>query len=127
MLPKKKDLVTFALIWALIFMVIGLAPAVKQGDIRIWSVVVSVLFAVIAILKPQVLTGFYKVWVRLGGFVGGVFSKVIMFVLYFGFFTPVSLFLKLLGKDLLNKKVDRSQKSYWIERKEQPQSMKNQF
>jgi hypothetical protein len=48
-------------------------------------------------------------------------------MLYFGFFTPISLVLKLLGKDLLNKKIDKSQESYWVERKTQPQSMKNQF
>jgi len=30
-------------------------------------------------------------------------------------------------KDLLNKKIDKSVKSYWIDRKTQPTSMKNQF
>ena len=50
-----------------------------------------------------------------------------MFILYFCIFTPVSIFLKILGKDLLDKKIDKSQNSYWIERKKQPESMKNQF
>ncbi len=50
-----------------------------------------------------------------------------MFILYFGIFTPVSLVLKILGKDLLKKKMDKQGSSYWIDRETQPQSMKNQF
>jgi len=64
-----------------------------------------------------------KIWL----IYGGIISKIIMFILYFGLFTPVSIFLKILGKDLLSKKVDKSKYSYWVNRKDQPQSMKNQF
>lgn len=70
---------------------------------------------------------FYKVFIKFGNLIGGIISKIIMFVLYFGLFTPVSIFLKIIAKDLLNKKVDKSKKSYWIERESQPQSMKQQF
>jgi hypothetical protein len=124
---KKHDLKIFALIWAGIFMVIGVIPIFKQGDIRIWSVAVSIIFAIIALTKPQILTSFYNLWTEVGEFIGGIISKVVLFILYFGLFTPISIVLKLLGKDLLGKKIDRSQESYWIDRETQPQSMKNQF
>jgi len=35
--------------------------------------------------------------------------------------------LKLLGRDLLNKKIVSNKESYWIHRKIKPQSMKKQF
>ncbi len=124
---KKHDLKVFALIWAGIFMAAGLLPLLKDGEIRIWAVAVSLLFVAVSIIKPELLTRFYQLWTKFGGFMGGVISKVIMFILYFGLFTPVSFVLKLLGKDLLDKKIDKSQKSYWIERETQPQSMKHQF
>ena len=124
---KKHDLKVFALIWAGIFMLIGLLPLLKDGEIRIWAVVVSLLFGTISFIKPGLLIPFYRLWVKFGGFMGSIISKVMMFILYFGLFTPVSFVLKLLGKDLLDKKIDKSQKSYWIERETQPQSMKHQF
>jgi hypothetical protein len=124
---KKHDLKVFAFIWAGIFMAAGVLPLLKDGEIRIWAIVVSLLFGAISIIKPEFLTRFYQLWTKFGGFMGGVISKVIMFILYFGLFTPVSFVLKLLGKDLLDKKIDKSQKSYWIERETQPQSMKHQF
>lgn len=124
---KKHDLKVFALIWAGIFMAAGVLPLLKGGDIRIWAVVVSLLFVAVSIIKPELLTRFYQLWTRFGDFMGGIISKVMMFILYFVFITPASFVLRLLGKDLLDKKIDRSQKSYWIERESQPESMKHQF
>ena len=124
---KKHDLKVFAFIWAGIFMAAGVLPLLKGGDIRIWAVAVSLLFVAVSIIKPELLTRFYQLWTKFGGFMGAIISKVMMFILYFGLFTPVSFVLKLLGKDLLDKKIDKSQKSYWIERETQPQSMKHQF
>jgi len=126
-MPKEQDLQTFAYIWAGIFTVIGLYPLLDGADIRIWSIAIAIVFIAIVLIKPTILTSFYKVWIKIGDFIGGIISKVIMFILYFGLFTPISIFLKILGKDLLNKKVDKSPESYWIEREKQPESMKNQF
>ena len=124
---KKHDLKVFALIWAGIFMLAGLLPLLKDGEIRIWAIVVSIVFVMIAFVKPELLTQFYHLWIKVGEFIGGIVSKIMMFILYFVLFTPVSFVLKLLGKDLLDKKIDKSQESYWIERETQPQSMKHQF
>lgn len=124
---KKSDLRTFGLIWAGIFLVIGIYPLLDNENLRIWSVVISLLFIAVSFIKPVIMTTFYKKWVLFGAVIGGIVSKVIMFILYFGLFTPVSLVLKIMGKDLLNKKVDKSVNSYWVERETQPQSMKNQF
>ena len=124
---KKHDLKVFALIWAGIFMAAGVLPLLKGGEIRIWAVAISLLFVAVSIIKPELLARFHQLRTKFGGFMGSIISKVMMFILYFGLFTPVSFVLKLLGKDLLDKKIDRSQKSYWTERETQPESMKHQF
>ncbi len=124
---KKYDLKMFGLIWATIFIVVGLLPLLKGSDMKIWAVVLSSIFFAISFIKPQILIQFYKIWMKFGEFIGGIMSKVMMFVLYFGFFTPISLFLKLIGKDLLDKKIDKSVESYYIKRETQPESMKHQF
>jgi len=124
---KNSDLKSFGLIWAGIFMFIGLIPLIKHGDIRIWAIVVSFIFIALSILKPELLTQFYKIWMKIGNFIGNIISKVMISVLFFLIFTPIAIILRLAGKDLLNKKISKSQKSYWIEREVQPESMKNQF
>jgi formate-dependent nitrite reductase membrane component NrfD len=124
---KKHDLKMFAIIWSAIFGIIGILPLLKGQDIKILAIIIALIFNIIAFTKPQILTRFYKIWMKFGEFIGGIMSKIMMTILYFGIFTPVSIFLKIIGKDLLDKKIDKSRTSYWIERETQPQSMKNQF
>ena len=118
---KTKELKIFALIWSAILSVLWLFENVNI------FLYIAILFLVVGLLKPTLITDFYKIWIKFGEFMGGIMSKVILFVLYFGLFMPISFILKILGKDLLNKKLDRSKESYWAERETQPQSMKNQF
>ncbi len=125
--PSNKDLIVFGLIWALIFIIVALYPLISGNNAKNWSAAVSIIFIFVSILNPNILSVFYSVWVKFGGFIGGIISKVILFILYFGLFTPVSIVLKLLGKDLLKKKISINDKTYWVSRKTQPQSMKNQF
>lgn len=139
----KNDLRTFAFIWALIFFVIGFYPLYKAGfveiltihsvanweslTIRHWSIYTSLVFLIVGLFVPGILSGFYKLWVKFGELIGGVISKIILVILFYGLFTPVALVLKVLGKDLLHKKMHRKSASYWIDRNEQPGSLKNQF
>jgi len=124
---KEQDLKIFSLIWSAIFTLLGFVPLLHDQPIRFWALLFAILFLLIAFTKPQILTKFYTLWMKFGEFMGGVISKIVLFILYFTLFTPISLFLKLIGKDLLNKKIDKSQESYWIKRESQPESMQNQF
>jgi len=124
---KKSDLKTFGLIWAGIFMLIGLVPFFISGGIRVWAILVSVSFITVSLYQAELLTKFYNIWMKIGHFIGGIVSKLMLFVLFFIIFAPVAIFLRLIGKDLLDKKIDKSKASYWIERERQPESMKNQF
>ena len=125
--PSRKDIVTFEFIWAFIFFLIALYPVIYSAEIRIWSLIISTFFILIALISPLLLSSFYIYWVKFGEFIGGIISKVILFILFFGIFTPVALILKLMGKDLLNKQLNTNILSYWKVREEQPGTLKNQF
>ena len=49
-----------------------------------------------------------------------------MAAIYFVIVTPIGLFMRLVGKDLLNTKFLKD-KSYWIKREKNVGSMKRQF
>ncbi len=127
MTPTKKDLRIFESIWALIFVSIALYPLTHAGEIRLWALIIAIIFLVISLTAPSLLSGFYKVWVKVGEFIGAIISKVVLVLLFYTIFTPVALMLKLRGKDLLRKRLDRKASTYWEEREEQPGTLKNQF
>ncbi len=99
-----------------------------ESDKKTWITLGgAVFFLFFSIVWPKVLMPLYKIWVKIGDFIGGIISRIILIILFFLIFTPIGLVLKVLGKDLLNKKIDRSKSSYWIHRDKQPESLKNQF
>jgi len=69
----------------------------------------------------------YKKWIAFGDIMGHYISSFILAILFFILFTPISFILKIFNIDLLNKKLDNSSTSYWVDREEEPSSMKYQF
>ncbi len=123
-MPDKKTLQIFGIIWALIFFVTG-----YKYNLSLFFLSVSLCFLVSAVFYPNI---FFKIrifqfWIKIGDFLGKINSKIITWILFFGIFTPMSFVLKILGKDLLNKKFNKETNSYFIARKIQAGSMSNQF
>lgn len=67
------------------------------------------------------------IFLKIFKFVSAVMSNIAMGIVFFVVFVPVSIILKIIGKDLLNKKIDKNKTSYWIKRETQPTYLRNQF
>ena len=50
-----------------------------------------------------------------------------MGLIFFLVVTPTGIFMRILGKDLLNLKFKRDKKSYWLEKTDPKSKMKNLF
>lgn len=126
---NKQDLAKFGLIWSSIFLIIAVHPLLKGADLRTWALVVSITFLAISLFYPQLYqtTSFYQNWIKFGGIIGKINSKIIIFVLFYFIFLPIGILLKLFKKDLLGKKINQSATSYFIDRQDQPNNMENQF
>ncbi len=118
---------SFGLVFFVIFIIIALWPLLNDGNIRIWSIIVSIIFLILGLLNSKILTPFNKLWMRLGALLGIIVSPIVMGVVYFGIITPIGLIMKLFGKDVLNLKLDKSKKTYWNLKKKIPSKMKDQF
>ncbi len=123
----KKDLITFNLIWMAVFLAVCLLPLIKGGEARLWAAIVAVSFLLVALLFPTGTKGFYTLWIKFGDVAGYINSRIILGILFYLLITPVGVVMRMLGKDLLNKKIDKSAATYWESREVQPTSMKNQF
>ena len=126
---NKKQLRDFGLIWAGIFVILAFYPLIKNKDVRFWQLYLSITFVVISLTYPIFYqkTYFYQAWIKFGNILGKINSKIIIFLLFYIIFLPIGVLLKIFRKDLLNKKIDKSAKSYFIDCKEQNSDMNNQF
>ena len=117
---------SFGIVFAIVFFLIGLWPIIKSNDIRIWSLIVSIIFLILGIMNSSILTPLNKIWFRFGIFLGNFIAPVVMGIIFFFVVTPIGLIMRLLGRDLIKLKKN-NENSYWIEKKDTESSMKKQF
>ena len=118
---------SFGVVFSIVFLIAALYPLINSEGLRIWALVVSIIFFLLAFLAPKILVLPNKLWFKFGLLIGSIVAPIVMAFVYFVTVLPTGLIMRLLGKDLLKQKLDKNAKSYWIERKEPMGSMKNQF
>jgi hypothetical protein len=116
----------FGVVFFIFFMIISLFPLFKDGNVRVWAVVVAIIFLILGLLNSSVLSPLNKIWFKFGILLGNFISPIIMGLVFFIVVTPTSLIMRVFGKDLLNLKKN-NKKSYWIEKTPIKSKMKNQF
>ena len=122
-LPTNRN---FGTVFFLVFLIISLFPLLKNENIRIWSIIIALVFLVLGLLNSKFLTPLNKIWFRFGIILGNFVSPIVMGIVFFVIVTPTSLIMRVLGKNLLNLKKE-NKKTYWIERSKIKSKMKNQF
>jgi hypothetical protein len=117
---------SFGIVFFILFLIIAIYPIFFNESLKVWSLVISVIFLTLGLLNSRVLTPFNLLWFKIGMQMGRVVSPIVMGLVFFLVVTPTGLIMKLLNKDLLNLKRKKS-KSYWIKRINSKTDMKNQF
>ena len=122
-IPSNKN---FGIVFFIFFLIISLWPLQNNEEIRIWFLLISIIFLILGLLNSKILTPLNKLWFKFGIFLGKIISPLIMGIIFFLVVTPIGFIMRLTGKDLLNLKYQDS-KSYWIEKTGPKSKMKNQY
>ena len=117
---------SFGIVFFVVFLLIAFYPLINQAGIKIWSVIISLIFLILGMLNSKLLTPLNKLWFKFGIILGKIVSPLIMALIFFTVVTPIAFLMKILKKDLLNLKFSKNN-SYWIEKTEPKSKMKNQF
>jgi hypothetical protein len=121
---------SFGLVFAVVFLAIAVFPLFHGGAVRWWSSGVAAVFAFVALLKPVLLAGLNRLWIKLGVLLGKVVSPIALGILFYCVITPIGLIIRFSGKDPLRLKFNPDTDSYWIPRDPPgpaPDSMTHQF
>ena len=126
-MSKSSSNKSFGILFFIVFMGFGLWPLSKGNNPSILLIAISLLFLILGILNSKILTPLNNSWVKLGEILGRIIAPVVMALVYFLILTPVSLVVRVFGKDLLGLKYIKKQNSYWIYRKKDVGKMDKQF
>ena len=117
----------FGLVFFCFFLIVAAWPLFSGETPRLWALAVAFIFVVLALVRPAVLTPLNRLWFQFGLLLGKIVSPIVMSLVFFLTVLPTGIIMRLLGKDLLNRKIDRSAPSYWVKREDPVGSMRNQF
>lgn len=122
---------SFGIVFGGFFLIVALLPLLRTGGLpRVWALLVSAVFFLVAVVAPRLLSPLNDLWLRLGSLLHRVVSPIVLGMLFFLVVTPTGLVMRLLGRDLLTLRRDPREKSYWIARRPPgppPDSFQNQF
>lgn len=117
---------SFGIVFFVFFLAVGLYPLINEDNIRIGSIVISIIFLILGLINSQILTPLNILWFKFGMLLGRFVSPIVMGLVFFLVVTPTGLIMRLFNKDLLKLRKNKNS-SYWIKKPETKSEMKNQF
>ena len=117
---------SFGLVFFVVFLLIALYPLINNGELRLWSLITSIIFLILGLLNSKFLNPLNKIWFKFGIILGKIISPLVMGIIFFLVVTPTGLLMRLFRKDILSLKYNQNS-TYWIEKKGPKSKMKNQF
>ena len=117
---------SFGIVFFIVFIIIAIYPFLNQGELRLWSLIVSIIFLILGLLNSKLLLPLNKIWFKFGILLGKIVSPLVMGIIFFFVVTPIGILMRILKKDLLNLKFNKKT-TYWIEKNGPKSKMKNQF
>ena len=124
--PKIGSNRSFGVVFFIVFFIVSLWPLLNSNEIRIWALILSIIFLMFGLINSKILTPLNKLWFKFGILLGNIISPIVMGIIYFVVVTPIAFLLKVFQKDVLSLKKTK-QASYWKNKEKYSSSMKNQF
>ena len=127
---NRQSLKKFGITMGIAFLVISAWILLRHKHSIRPTVIISAVFFLSAFIIPNILRPVYIVWMRLAFVLGWINTRLILFILFYLVFTPIGLVMRLFGKDLLERKIDKRKESYWIKKEKKefaPSDYERQF
>lgn len=106
----------FGITMGIVFLIITLFILLRHKHNILPTALVSILFFILALAAPLLLKPIYIFWMKLAFILGWFNARLILFIIFYLVFTPIGLGMKLLGIDLLDRKIEKKKISYWIKK-----------
>ena len=117
---------SFGIVFFVVFLIIAFWPFVTIKTVKTWPLIISIIFLILGMINSKILSPLNLIWFKFGILLGSIVSPIVMGIIFFVIITPIGIIMKILGKDLLNRKYNKK-KSYWILKDNSKNSMKQQF
>lgn len=118
---------SFAVVFSLVFLIVGLFPLINNEGLRYWSLFLSLVLLILGFRNSIILTPLNFIWFKFGILLGKIFAPVVMGFVYFLVVYPTNLLLKFFKNNHMGVKYNKDMVSYWVNVENNKSNMKDQF
>lgn len=117
MRDELKDIKQFGMVLAAMLIIFSAAQFIKHKILLSqWFFGAGCGMLCVTLLVPKALRPIYKIFLKVAHAIGWFNTRVILIIIYFVLLCPIAVIMKVAGKDLLNRKIDKGALTYWINR-----------
>ena len=74
---------SFGIVFSIVFLLIAIYPLINNEELRIWSLVIAIIFLALGLINSKVLTPLNKLWFKFGLLLGRIISPIVMGLIFF--------------------------------------------
>ena len=126
---ENKQLLVFSYGLPLICFVLAWRQYAKHG-LTVWVegfFIVGSIVLLMALFAPSVSKLIFKYWMKVAQAIGKIVTIFILTIFFFCVITPVSIILRLIGKDFMRLRSKIKENSYWVKREDIKADYTQQF
>tara|TARA_B100000945_G_C20360084_1_gene586698 strand:- start:126 stop:539 length:414 start_codon:yes stop_codon:yes gene_type:complete len=110
---EKKDLIKFGITIGILLLIIAGMLSWKEKDSFQILLIIGAILCLFSVVIPIILKPIYWIWMIFATILGWVMTRLILTILFYIIITPIGLILRLFGKQFLELRWNRNDKSYW--------------
>ena len=117
---SRKNVRNFGFLFGGICLGLALYGYFRASGSYPWWGAAAAAFALAGWIATPLLKPLYTGWMLLAFALGWINARILLGVFFYIVLTPISLFLRWTGKDLLDERIDREKATYWKRRERRP-------
>ncbi len=126
--PTRKALRQFAAAWLVFFLAFGAHQYLARGHhpAGVVLMVLAVLVGSVGLLRPLAIRWLFVGWMVVAFPIGWAISQLMLVLMFYLILTPVAVFFRLRGRDLLCRRRASQRQSFWTH-KQTPLDVRSYF
>jgi len=126
----KKDLREFGLTVGVILVILGCIALWRGKCVYPYFMGAGIALAGLGLAAPGILLPLQKAWMAMAAIIGFFMSRLILIIFFYAVIAPIGLVTRIIGKDILDGRIEKGRASYWKTRSagtKDKKSYENQF
>jgi hypothetical protein len=126
--PTARALRQFAGAWLVFFLAFGAHQYLVRKHLTFGLVLIGLALAIglLGLIKPGAVRWLFVGWMVVAFPIGWLISLLMLLLMFYGLITPVALFFRMRGRDLLRRKRAPAAATFWLP-KHMPQDVRSYF